>query len=123
MESIVILRGVLDMKIRSIASHVLEGLRDLEELLSTGVWDWVRESAFRWLLYSISQGILDALAALIAELAKPLVERCIVSESFVSDIARVARLRNRLAHVYRKPSLDELLAEAQWLREKAREII
>jgi len=40
----------------------------LEELLSTGVWDWVRESAFRWLLYSISQGILDALAALIAEL-------------------------------------------------------
>jgi len=32
MESIVILRGVLDMEIRSIASHVLEGLRDLEEL-------------------------------------------------------------------------------------------
>jgi hypothetical protein len=48
MESIVILRGMLDMEIRSIASHVLEGLRDLEELLSTGVWDWVRESAFRW---------------------------------------------------------------------------
>jgi uncharacterized protein YutE (UPF0331/DUF86 family) len=116
MESIVILRGVLDMEIRSIASHVLEGLRDLEELLSTGVWDWVRESVFRWLLYSISQGILDALAALIAELGfrKPLVERCIVGESFASDIARVARLRNRLAHVYRKPSLDELLAEAQW---------
>lgn len=40
MESIVILRGVLNMEIRSIASHVLEGLRDLEELLSTGVWDW-----------------------------------------------------------------------------------
>jgi predicted nucleotidyltransferase/uncharacterized protein YutE (UPF0331/DUF86 family) len=126
--------GVLNVEIRSIASHVFEGLRDLEELLNAGVWDRVRESAFRWLLYSISQGILDALAALIAELgfrkpgsyaelAKPLVERRIVGESFASDIARVARLRNRLVHVYRKPSLDELLAEAQWLREKAREII
>jgi predicted nucleotidyltransferase/uncharacterized protein YutE (UPF0331/DUF86 family) len=122
------------MEIRSLVSHVFEGLRDLEELLNAGVWDRVRESAFRWLLYSISQGILDALAALIAELgfrkpgsyaelAKPLVERRIVDESFASDIARVARLRNRLAHVYRKLSLDELLAEAQWLREKAREII
>jgi predicted nucleotidyltransferase/uncharacterized protein YutE (UPF0331/DUF86 family) len=122
------------MEIRSLVSHVFEGLRDLEELLNAGVWDRVRESAFRWLLYSISQGILDALAALIAELgfrkpgsyaelAKPLVERRIVDESFASDIARVDRLRNRLAHVYRKPYLDELLAEAQWLREKAREII
>jgi hypothetical protein len=80
------------MEIRSLVSHVFEGLRDLEELLNAGVWDRVRESAFRWLLYSISQGVLDALAALIAELGfrKPLflVSRLRVTLMLVTSLGK-----------------------------------
>jgi len=115
-------------------SYVYEELNNLEEFLAMDVLDRVKENALRWLLYSISQSVLDVLASLIAELglrkpgsyaelAKPLFKKGFVEELFVNNIARIARFRNRLAYAYRRLSLEELLEEAMWFRVEIRKIL
>jgi predicted nucleotidyltransferase len=122
------------MEVRGIVSYVYEGLHDLEELLGEGVDGRVRENALRWLLYSISQGVLDLLSVLIvelglrkpasyAELVKPLIEGGFINASFADDVVRIARFRNRLAHTYRRLTLKELLDEALWIKVRIPKII
>jgi hypothetical protein len=52
------------VEIGSIIFHVYEDINGLGEPSKSRSWDDVKEGALEWTLYSISQGVLDALAAL-----------------------------------------------------------
>lgn len=107
-------------------SAAYESLKEAGELAAGGVGDWVRGAALRWTLYAALQSFFDALAALVAELGVrkppsyaelvvPLLQMNLVSESFASGVARVARVRNRLAHAYGQLPTGEVLRELEWL--------
>lgn len=72
------------------------------------------EDALRWNLYAAVQNIIDALAIVFSEMGwvKPPSYAQLASEAFrrglVPDIARLVRLRNRLAHAYREMGPEEL---------------
>ena len=79
----------------------------------------VEESALRWELYAAFQNLLDALAMIVSDLGmrKPssysglgdvLLEAGVIDSGDRDLIARIARVRNILAHAYRRVSLEDI---------------
>lgn len=111
------------MEIRSIVSQALESLNNVKEVLRKGIADLISEGALKWFLYSSYQNVLDALAAVLAELGlrkpphysglvDPLIERGLLNESLSEEVKVIARSRNRLSHAYRRISKEELIRMA-----------
>lgn len=81
--------------------------------------DEVEESALRWELYASLQNVLDAVAMIVAdlglrkpgsysELGDPLLEARVVDPAERDLIAKIARVKNSLAHAYRRLSQSDL---------------
>jgi len=107
------------VEIRSLASRAVEALSKAGELASKASPDAYGEASLRWFLYEAHQDLLDAMAALVAELGlrKPptyagighvLAENGLIDLGDAELIALLARNRNRLAHAYRLLDLSEL---------------
>jgi len=107
------------VEIRSLVSRAVEALSKAGELASKASLDAYGEASLRWFLYEAHQDLLDAMAALVAELGlrKPptyagighvLAENDLIGSGDAELIALLARNRNRLAHAYRLLDLTEL---------------
>ncbi|PLJ77188.1 MAG: hypothetical protein B7L53_07790 [Thermofilum sp. NZ13] len=107
------------VEIRSLVSRAVEALSKAGELANKTSLDAYGEASLRWFLYEAHQDLLDALAALVAELGlrKPptyagighvLAENGLIGSGDAELISLLARNRNRLAHAYRLLDLTEL---------------
>jgi len=105
------------MEIRAL---LVEALRSIEKARRIHVpRSDVEESALRWELYTAFQNTLDALAMIVSDLGlrKPssyadlgvvMFEAGVLNAADRDTVARIARIRNSLAHSYRRLSLEDL---------------
>lgn len=104
------------MEIINLLSQVIEVTGRIHQI---EVKDWMHVYSLRWAIYEALQTLLDACSMIIAELElrKPssyseiadiLAEAKLLNGNEASRLKSIVKIRNRVAHTYRRLDLDEL---------------
>ncbi|MBO3755021.1 MAG: DUF86 domain-containing protein [Candidatus Brockarchaeota archaeon] len=104
------------MEVKGILTEALNGIERVRSMSPKG---WVKFSALRWELYAVFQGILDAMAMIVADLglrkpssyvdlASTLKDYGSLDDYFSTVAKKIASTRNLLAYAYRKFSPEDL---------------
>ncbi|MEM2370710.1 MAG: HepT-like ribonuclease domain-containing protein [Candidatus Bathyarchaeia archaeon] len=104
------------MEVISLLSQVVEVAGKIQSIEPK---DWLHVYSLRWAVYEALQTMLDACSMIIAglglrkpssytELADIIAEAGLLSSDEAAKLKSMAKIRNRIAHTYRRLDLDEL---------------